>query len=60
MDSETRLLDFDSDEVTENTRAAYPLKFIDGAVIPSVGGHPNQRDLPHRRRVRRAAADLAG
>ncbi len=41
MDAETRLLDFDSDEVTENTRAAYPLKFIDGAIIPSVGGHPN-------------------
>ena len=41
IDSETRLLDFDSDEVTENTRAAYPLKFIDNAVIPSVGGHPN-------------------
>ncbi len=41
MDSETRLLDFNSDEVTENTRAAYPLKFIDNAVIPSVGGHPN-------------------
>ncbi len=41
IDAETRLLDFDSDEVTENTRAAYPLKFIDGAIIPSVGGHPN-------------------
>src|SRR5262249_792103 len=41
MDSETRLLDFNSDEVTENTRAAYPLSFIDGAVIPSVGGHPS-------------------
>ena len=40
MDSETRRLDFNSDEVTENTRAAYPLDFIDGAVIPSVGGHP--------------------
>jgi len=40
MDSETRLLDFDSEVVTENTRAAYPLKFIDNAVIPSVGGHP--------------------
>ena len=38
---ETRLLDFDSDEVTENTRAAYPLEFIDNAVIPSVGGHPD-------------------
>jgi phosphoenolpyruvate carboxykinase (ATP) len=41
MDSATRLLDFDSDDVTENTRAAYPLSFIDGAVIPSVGGHPS-------------------
>ena len=41
MDSETRLLDFNSEEVTENTRAAYPLKFIENAVIPSVGGHPN-------------------
>jgi phosphoenolpyruvate carboxykinase (ATP) len=41
MDPATRLLDFDSDAVTENTRAAYPLKFIDTAVIPSVGGHPN-------------------
>ncbi|HWC98438.1 MAG TPA: phosphoenolpyruvate carboxykinase (ATP) [Candidatus Sulfopaludibacter sp.] len=41
MDSETRLMDFDSAELTENTRAAYPLKFIEGAVIPSVGGHPS-------------------
>src|SRR5881227_3382366 len=41
MDSETRLLDFNSEEVTENTRAAYPLRFIENAVIPSVGGHPN-------------------
>jgi phosphoenolpyruvate carboxykinase (ATP) len=40
IDSDKRLLDFNSSEVTENTRAAYPLKFIDGAVMPSVGGHP--------------------
>ncbi|MEE9295671.1 MAG: phosphoenolpyruvate carboxykinase (ATP) [Phycisphaerae bacterium] len=33
-------IDFDSAEITENTRAAYPLNFIDNAVIPSVGGHP--------------------
>src|SRR5271166_2908634 len=39
MDSETRLLNFDSDSVTENTRAAYPLKFIENAVIPGLGGH---------------------
>ncbi|MEX2264605.1 MAG: phosphoenolpyruvate carboxykinase (ATP) [Bryobacteraceae bacterium] len=41
IDADSRLLDFDSDEITENTRAAYPLDFIDGAAIPSVGGHPS-------------------
>jgi phosphoenolpyruvate carboxykinase (ATP) len=41
IDARTRVLDFSSDEITENTRAAYPLKFIDNAVIPSVGGHPS-------------------
>ena len=41
IDTETRLLDFDSAEQTENTRAAYPLKYIDHAVIPSVAGHPD-------------------
>src|SRR5215470_9373645 len=40
MDAETRELDFDSDAITENTRAAYPLDFIENAVIPSVGGQP--------------------
>src|SRR5205085_4910224 len=41
MDPNLRLLDFDSDELTENTRAAYRLEFIDNSVIPSVGGHPS-------------------
>ncbi|HEY2012451.1 MAG TPA: phosphoenolpyruvate carboxykinase (ATP) [Bryobacteraceae bacterium] len=41
MDSETRRLDFNSAEVTENTRAAYPLEFIDNALIPSMAGHPD-------------------
>jgi phosphoenolpyruvate carboxykinase (ATP) len=40
IDPNTRLLDFDSDELTENTRAAYRLEYIDHAVIPSIGGHP--------------------
>jgi len=40
IDSVTRLLDFDDDTFTENTRAAYPLRFIENAVVPSVGGHP--------------------
>ena len=41
MDPELRLLDFDSDELTENTRAAYRVNFIDNAVVPGVGGHPS-------------------
>ncbi|MDN5347130.1 MAG: phosphoenolpyruvate carboxykinase [Clostridia bacterium] len=40
VDPETRVVDFDSDTLTENTRAAYPVDFIPGAVIPGVGGHP--------------------
>jgi phosphoenolpyruvate carboxykinase (ATP) len=40
MDPVTRELDFDAATYTENTRAAYPIEFIDNAVIPSVGGHP--------------------
>ncbi len=41
LDTDLRLLDFDSDLVTENTRAAYRVNFIDNAVIPGVGGHPS-------------------
>ncbi len=41
MDPESRSLDFDSDELTENTRAAYRIDFIDNAAIPGVGGHPS-------------------
>lgn len=31
--------DFDDTTITENTRVAYPLDFIPGAIIPSVAGH---------------------
>lgn len=40
IDKETLKPDFDDNSLTENTRAAYPLDYIPGAVIPSVGGHP--------------------
>ena len=40
FDNATRLMDFDDGAITENTRAGYPLSFIDNALIPSVGGHP--------------------
>jgi phosphoenolpyruvate carboxykinase (ATP) len=36
----TRHVDYSDGRITENTRAAYPLEFIEGAKIPSVGGHP--------------------
>lgn len=36
----TRIPDYDDDTKTENTRAAYPMEYIDNAVIPGVGGHP--------------------
>jgi len=40
LDPLTRQPDFDSAAITENTRAAYPLSFIDNAVIPSIAGEP--------------------
>ena len=41
VEPDLRLLSFDSDEITENTRAAYPLRFIDNSVTPSYAGHPS-------------------
>jgi phosphoenolpyruvate carboxykinase (ATP) len=40
VDNNTGLADYDSNQLTENTRVAYPLDYIPGAMIPSVGGHP--------------------
>ncbi len=40
IDPDSRELDFDSQELTENTRAAYPVDYIDNAMIPGAGGHP--------------------
>jgi phosphoenolpyruvate carboxykinase (ATP) len=40
IDPQTRRLDLNDDLLTENTRAAYPIDFIDNAITPSVAGHP--------------------
>lgn len=40
LDPKTRVADYDDDTLTENTRAAYPIDYIPGAVIPGVSGHP--------------------
>jgi len=37
----TRLIDLDDGTLTENTRASYPLDFIDNAVMSKRGDHPN-------------------
>jgi len=40
LDPVTRLIDLDDDSITENTRASYPLEFIDNAVAQKRAGHP--------------------
>ena len=40
VDPDTRELDLDDARLTENTRAAYPIDFIDNAVPSGLGGHP--------------------
>ena len=37
---DTRALDLDDASLTENTRGAYPIDFIDNAVPSGAGGHP--------------------
>jgi phosphoenolpyruvate carboxykinase (ATP) len=39
-DEHTRVADYDDGSITENTRVTYPVEFIPGAKIPSVGLHP--------------------
>ncbi len=41
LDEKTRYPDYDSDLLTENSRAAYPVDNIPNAVIPGIGGHPD-------------------
>src|SRR6185312_8234549 len=40
IDPDTRVPDYDDARYTENGRVAYPVEYIDNAVIPSMGGHP--------------------
>jgi phosphoenolpyruvate carboxykinase (ATP) len=40
VDEATRDLDLNADRFTENTRAAYPISFIDNAEPSGQGGHP--------------------
>jgi len=40
IDPQTRAIDWDSDFLTENTRATYPVDHIPSAVLGGVGDHP--------------------
>ncbi|MCS7273241.1 MAG: phosphoenolpyruvate carboxykinase (ATP) [Fimbriimonadales bacterium] len=40
VDPYTREPNYADASITENTRAAYPVEYIEGAVLPSIGGHP--------------------
>ncbi len=40
FDSVTRAVDLDDESITENTRASYPLEFMDHAVSEKRAGHP--------------------
>jgi len=40
VDPETRVCDYDDVSLTENTRVAYPIQYIENIVDPSVAGHP--------------------
>jgi phosphoenolpyruvate carboxykinase (ATP) len=40
LDPATRMLDFDADRITENTRACYPIDYIPNHQPSGAGGHP--------------------
>src|SRR5437016_5662089 len=41
VDPDTRAIDLDSDRITENTRASYPIHYIPNHVPGGAGGHPS-------------------
>lgn len=40
LESDDQVANYANSSLTENTRAAYPIDYIEGALIPGVGGHP--------------------
>jgi len=39
--NETRIVDYSDTSITENTRASYPIDYINNTQIPCIAGHPN-------------------
>ena len=40
-DPRTRAVDYSDTSITQNTRASYPIEYIENAKIPCIGGHPS-------------------
>lgn len=40
-DEESREIDYNDVSITQNTRASYPIEYIDNAKIPCIAGHPD-------------------
>ena len=59
IDPDTRTMDLDDDSLTENTRGAYPISFVDNWVPSGQGGHPESVNHADGRRVRCASANFA-
>ena len=41
FDSQSRRVDYTDSSVTENTRASYPIEYIENSLVPCLGGHPD-------------------
>ena len=41
FDSQSRRVDYADSSVTENTRASYPIEYIENSLVPCLGGHPD-------------------
>jgi phosphoenolpyruvate carboxykinase (ATP) len=41
VEPETRMIDLDADDITENTRASYPIHFIPNHIPGGMAGHPS-------------------
>ena len=41
LESGSRVVEYDNNSITENTRASYPIEYISNAKIPCIGAHPD-------------------
>jgi phosphoenolpyruvate carboxykinase (ATP) len=41
LDEDSQIVDFTDTSITQNTRTSYPIEFIPNALVPCIGGHPD-------------------